>query len=72
MSILKKLGILAVGALVPVAYAGSVAAEPQRGGTLIVANEAEFGELDPHITCATATARWVMNHIAEPLVQQDT
>ena len=71
MSMLEKLGILAVGALVATAYAGNVAAEPQQGGTLIVANESEFGELDPHITCATATARWVMNHIAEPLVQQD-
>ena len=71
MSILEKLGILAVAALLLAAYADNVAAEPQRGGTLIVANEAGFGELDPHITCATATARWVMNHIAEPLVQQD-
>jgi peptide/nickel transport system substrate-binding protein len=48
-----------------------VADEPRKGGTLIVGNEADLGEMDPHITCATSTARWVMNHVAEPLVQQD-
>ena len=71
MSLLKKFGILAAVTLVPAAFAVGEAAEPKHGGTLIAANESEFGELDPHITCATATARWVMNHIAEPLVQQD-
>jgi len=62
--------------LVPVmmfVFSGSsiAAGEPRKGGTLIVANEADLGEMDPHITCATSSARWVMNHIAEPLVQQD-
>jgi peptide/nickel transport system substrate-binding protein len=72
MSIFNKLGAVAIGAVAAVAIAGNVAAdEPKPGGTLIVANEAELGELDPHITCATSSARWVMNHIAEPLVQQD-
>ncbi len=54
-------------------FSGSsvTAGEPRKGGTLIVANEADLGEMDPHITCATSSARWVMNHIAEPLVQQD-
>jgi peptide/nickel transport system substrate-binding protein len=63
---------IVAGVLACVALAGpSAAEEPRQGGHLIVANESEFGELDPHITCATSTARWVMNHIAEPLVQQD-
>ena len=72
MSLFVRLGAVAVGAVAAAAFAGGVAAEePKMGGTLIVANEAELGELDPHITCATSSARWVMNHIAEPLVQQD-
>ena len=72
MSLLNKLGTTALGAASAIALAGiAVAEEPREGGTLIAANEAELGELDPHITCATSSARWVMNHIAEPLVQQD-
>ena len=72
MSLIKKLGATAIGAVSAVALTGiAVAEEPREGGTLIAANEAELGELDPHITCATSSARWVMNHIAEPLVQQD-
>lgn len=72
MSIFNKLGAIAIGAVAAAAFAGNVAAdEPKSGGTLIVANEAELGELDPHITCATSSARWVMNHVAETLVTQD-
>ena len=72
MSLLNKIGATAIGAVSAVALCGlAVADDPQSGGTLIVANEAELGELDPHITCATSSARWVMNHVAEPLVQQD-
>ena len=73
MSILNKLGAAAIGAVSAVALArgGAGGRAQAAGGTLIVANEAELGELDPHITCATSSARWVMNHVAEPLMQQD-
>jgi peptide/nickel transport system substrate-binding protein len=71
MLIIKTLGLAALAFLVSAAFGMSMAEEPRKGGTLIVANEADLVELDPHITCATSTARWVMNHIAEPLVQQD-
>ena len=72
MSIFNKLGALAVGTVAAAAFAGTVLADELRsGGTLIVANEAELGELDPHISCATSSARWVQNHVAEPFMQQD-
>lgn len=72
MSIFNKLGAVAIGTVVAAAFAAaSVADEPKSGGTLIVANEAELGELDPHVTCATSSARWVMNHVTETLVTQD-
>lgn len=47
------------------------AQEPKSGGTLVVAAEAEFEPLDPHMVIGSTTARITQNHIFESLVQID-
>ncbi len=76
---LLMLAILAVtvaceeekGAETPAQGVSPAAGEPRAGGTLVVANEADFEGLDPHVQVATTTARVIMNHIVEPLMLID-
>ena len=47
------------------------AEEPKKGGTLVIAAEAEFEPLEPQIALGSHTARVTQNHLYETLVQAD-
>ena len=57
-------------AMAPLARPGIARAdEPKRGGTIVVAAEAEFEPLDPHMVIGSQSARITQNHLFESLVQ---